>query len=198
MATTNMVTAEKIRTDMEEANRNAIIKSITDIHKSLVIDYAEQATKLPESVFKEVFLPYFIGQKNFQDDEDMLQGWIGIAGNPMKSVDVYSDTTRKILFRVPPLADVSVINVITSRGANLSNIFSNFELHSGQHPAAGRNYIYSALAEKYKTLTQNSELHEEHLSQWNIILDYYNLNTKTNDTTMINKNNSAEDDLVYD
>lgn len=65
--------------------------------------------KLPETIFKEYFLPYFAGKVIPNERDDRAAQWIGIAGNPTREVDLI-DNSGKVVLTVPSLFDTHSLN----------------------------------------------------------------------------------------
>src|SRR3990167_8751263 len=84
-----------------------------DAFKELVTE--SEPNKLPEHLFVQNFLPYFCGELDINTNKDVLPYWYSIAGSASKEVEII-DSSGKPIYRVPALADNSVIEPKKKRG----------------------------------------------------------------------------------
>ena len=66
-----------------EMKTRMMTEAITSTFDQLVVEPMKNAAKLPESIFVGLFLPYFKGEKNINDGQNVLAQWYSIAGSPL-------------------------------------------------------------------------------------------------------------------
>lgn len=106
------------------------------------LDVAEQAeiASIPESLFVQMFLPFFSGERVVEGDE-LPAKWIALAGNPFKPVQVFSESTREILYTVPPFFDEGAFTVSNRKTGNINDMVKKVADLSLIHPTQGQNYF---------------------------------------------------------
>jgi hypothetical protein len=137
--------------------RKAFSESIGQIDPAFEKDFindlanavSEPLKRIPEPVFREIFLPYFTGDKLPDRSNDAISHWVGLVGSATSEAEVVN-TRGDVIFRVPALYDTTVINssASKSRGASFSAIFDQYEDNSKIHKDMARGYLANALAEK--------------------------------------------------
>ncbi len=71
---------------------------LDDITNALAEAETETMAVVPESVFKEIYLPVFSGQVI---NNRVIQVWLHMVGGPLRRVRVVNDATGEVLFVVP-------------------------------------------------------------------------------------------------
>lgn len=175
------------------------VKDSIDFHfDALVVKPNREINKLPESIFIQVFLPFFCGEKLITDEKDILVKWVSIAGAPTKEVQIIDDNGND-LFIVPPLMDSTIIDIKNEgQGQPFLSIISNYELHKNQLPVVGENYLKNSIDERMKTLTKDSTAHELNEKQWNNIFIRYNKIDGPNADESSDTNKLSDDEISYD
>jgi hypothetical protein len=177
---------------------NEQIKVSIDYHfDQLVVKPYLEISKLPESVFIQAFLPFFSGERNIDEQPEILINWIAIAGNPTKEVQVVDDSGT-VLFTVPPIMDTTCIDYKNDgKGQSIANIIANYELHKGQLPVVGKNYLDGTLDNRMRTLTKNSDVLSTNENRWNSIFIKYG---KIKDTSVQEDKSGhlSDDEIEYD
>lgn len=87
---------------------NALAKEISTEIRAIARDleiFSKERNRIPERVFKEMFLPMFAGVERNFPNAVQPQDWVDIAGGNAKEVEVH-DHTGKTLFVVPPLVNL--------------------------------------------------------------------------------------------
>lgn len=150
-------------------------KISTDFDKSfdaLLQIEAMNRTKIPEELFKGVFLGLFANLEH-QHPEATIQNWIGIAGSPFNAVDVVAN--NQVIFTVPPIFSKDAIKPQElNRGEPLSHVVAIAEKLSMRSPIEGQNYIDNKYAAASRKL-QNGVDRLAYAKEWNAILKRYNL-----------------------
>lgn len=150
-----------------------LIKQGEEHYKNLVEELNEDLVKLPETVFKNVFLPVFNGTRVLTDTDDVLKSWVGIAGAPGKEVQI-TDNVGNELFKVPPLFDSSFIDSgNVNKGEQLSRLMSSYDLHKNVLPLIGDNFLYKEMPGRISSLVNPSVPNKEHEQRWQAIFDRY-------------------------
>ncbi len=142
------------------------------IYDALVVN--APVNVLPEHIFREVFLPYFIGEKNLVQDSNALNTWIAIAGNPGNCVDIINDA-NEVLFRVPPLFPTDFINNTPEKPLPYDGIIHQYENHAAVFPEMGKRFLSQALDYTKKTVVSENNNVDKYKEMWNKIFEYYNI-----------------------
>lgn len=129
--------------------------------------------RIPEDVFKHHFLNYFTGHGKVEPSRNIIAEWVSVAGSVTNSVDVFDQTTKEILFTVPPIMDTS--NIRTKKEGNKTMIELNLE-HSivkNSFPGAGARFVNTTMVEKAKSLVGGTLDTTKAEQQWIAIHDRY-------------------------
>lgn len=132
-----------------------------NIVTTLVEDEREAAdepkTVLPESVFVEFFLPYFIELARTQNDtqndkklaknfnDNLLGKWIDMAKGPYNEVDVM-DNAGNIIFTVPALFSKNVVMMENVKSFDFLNMTRTYNRKLSVNPTQATNYLYSSFS----------------------------------------------------
>lgn len=176
-----------------------LVKDSIDLnYKLLVEDPAKELNQLPENIFVNYFLPFFCGERSFNDNPELLATWIGIAGNPTKEVQII-DQSGKTLFNVPSVVDTSFIDVNNERrGQPFFSIIANYELHKNQLPVVGENYLKNTMEQRYDTLTKDSSTHAVNEKRWTDIFVRYDKVKAKVTTEQVRSDKLSDDEISYD
>jgi hypothetical protein len=129
---------------------------------------------IPESVFVNLFLPYFSGEDRELEKNNTVVNWISIAGTPMKEVKVVSDTTGELLFKVPSIYDTSIIDVTRKDNENsYSEIALGTDMNSRNIKSSGDKYFAEEMSKKIDNMASNGNVVSESTVVWNSILSRY-------------------------
>lgn len=126
---------------------------------------------LPESIFKNYFLPHFLGMVNDQPSVKWMAEWVSISGTPMSEVTIIDDVTRQPLFRVPPIFNTTTLYLHKSEG-DLGDIFKRYGNISNNNPTSGLNFLIDALNKKQIDLATSID-HGGILDRWVAIIKRY-------------------------
>jgi len=172
--------------DKEEQARIKDLKDKADfISKNMAT--TDMYNRIPESVFVNYFLPFFIGQR--QSDTWVIE-WISIAGTPMLPVYVIDDVTKEILYTVPGYLDTSGI-INDNKNLSLSAIIERYiMIENNGIPMQSRAFLAKNLNEYEKAIT--GDISRNTINQWYHILQRYNLLPQASETVS-NPNNSLDD-----
>lgn len=166
--------------------------------KNLVLELNNDVSKLPEVVFKSVFLPIFNGTRVLTDTDEILKSWVGIAGAPGKEVEII-DNSGNALFRVPPIFDSSFIDSGNANGGKqLSQIMSAYDLHRSVLPVVGENFLTKEIPQRVESLANDITPNKINEQRWQEIFDRYDETVKDKNTSTAAKpGDVGDDDMVF-
>ncbi len=113
---------------------------IDKISAALAKDEEVNGPVIPESLFVQMFLPFFAGNRVVEADE-LPAKWIGLAGSPFTAVRVFHDVTREILYTVPPFFDEGAFQVSNRKNGNINDMVKKVADLSLIHPNQGAAYF---------------------------------------------------------
>lgn len=162
-----------------------------DFINGILEDIAEPTVRVPEPVFREIFLPYFIGEKEASSKEQAIAHWMGLVGSCSEPAEVV-DLRGEVLFKVPPMYDTARINVNRGEGRStpFAAIFEVYEDQSKIHPNLGNRFLAEELAKKATQALPG--IKTEH--SWIPVLKYYKLLPE--DAVSNTTAQPSDDDLV--
>lgn len=141
-------------------------------HATLVTNSVN--AKLPESIFKQLFLPILSAQATIENNTNLYKYWVSVAGSPSASIDVVSDQDRStVLFTLPPVINTSQINHFPG-STPISEITINAQMHSKHIPIEGTRYEAKHMSEKAKEIRGNSS-HQNTREQLITIMGRYGI-----------------------
>jgi len=178
----------KIDEESERAFINDLIDAVTTPPK-----------KIPEPVFREIFLPYFTGERKPDPNNSAIAHWIGLVGSASDPADIV-DVKGDVLFQVPPMYDSSVIDTRrNSKDAkNFATIFSVYEEEARVHPALGKKFLVEELSKK-ADVTIPEDMAEKSKYSWDPVLKYYKLIPDTPEKGKVQENQTpGDDDLEFE
>lgn len=186
---------KKIAEDMNNSDIKELKSTIDDLDKMLSEPVETNRAKLPESIFKNMFVEDLIKNKG--------QGVIGAkfieyAGGPYNEVDII-DNKGDTIFTCPPIYDRSSTDKKTKQ-IPFSEIAGTYELKKSRMPSEANKYmndISSSIKNSVK-VEENGNAY-----RWSVILNKYNDDAESKEDTItesININtNKVDDDLIdYD
>lgn len=141
---------------------------IDRISAALAKDEQENAPAIPESLFVKMFLPFFAGQRAVVADE-LPAKWIGLAGSPFTAVNVFNDSTREILYTVPPFFDQGAFQPSNRKTGNINDMVKKVADLSLIHPNQGVAYFNKFI----NSLELLHDRKDEALRQMQVWLDIF-------------------------
>lgn len=126
---------------------------------------------LPEHIFKDYFLPLFLGVRTDGASLNWMAQWVAIAGSPMSEVSIIDDYTNQELFRVPPIFNTTALYMTKAEG-DLGDIFKRFFDIKNNNPMAGLSFLLAGLEQKTIDLTTPID-HGGILDRWVAIIARY-------------------------
>jgi hypothetical protein len=174
MVTTNRSQLQQVADQMASVQAKQVGALANTLYTELVENI--KINTIPEIVFKEYFLEYFINVLNGKVEHSPLTlKWLELAGGPYNEVNVI-DGNNNVIFTTPglfsrPEVDNNIINQI-----NFSDIASMYIARSNRLEIDGINYLSQELS-GLKTLV-SSNTHHNYL-KWKLIFDRYTTNKST-------------------
>lgn len=130
---------------------------------------------IPESLFVNYFLPYFIG--NNTNNNNWVMEWISIAGSPMVEVGILKDNTNEVLYYVPSILNTNNV-LLHKQDGDISDIFNRYEQINNNIPIQGLNFLIKALNSKNTELLAKVNFDEIN-KRWINIFQRYNIVTQS-------------------
>ncbi len=161
----------------EEAKQLQLSQAQNDINKCYNAIVGKQDRRIiPEDLFVKEFLPYFAGEKSFNEGDNVLANWITVAGTPFAEVNVI-DQEGNTVVTVPGLTTTLQHNLTERAGTPLSDIVVQAEIIGSQQQVLGNRYLNNKLDEKQKEIirTVMPEVLEPIKTQWDAIFKHYNI-----------------------
>lgn len=162
----------------QEMKQQMMKEAIGSAFEELVAEPMRNPAKLPEHIFKNVFLPYFSGQKPIEGT-DILAHWYSIAGSPLLEVAVIDDS-GVTLFNVPPIQRTSIYNPMANSAKSgakvemsIGEISAFAERLSTTIPQRGANFQERAMEDKLEQITTVDEALNDDQKRWEDILARY-------------------------
>lgn len=150
---------------IDEENERQFIRGMIDAIQ-------EPPVKIPEAVFREIFLPYFIGSKIPDANSNPVAHWAGLVGGATEPADVI-DVKGDVIYRVPPLYDTARIDAgKADKGLGFAAIFETYRDQASVHAALGINYLIEQLTNKADKNLPSGTGEDK---GWETILRHYNL-----------------------
>lgn len=186
--------------DVDRANRltAALTQIDTEADRVFIDEIAEAIhednPKIPEPVFRELFLPAFANpDKDTKIEKDnFLSHWIGLVGSPTTEVDLVN-MKGDVVLTIPPIFDSSAINENTTTASRIKSIFLNL---------AEDTFPQRALSEFQESSTAelNAMIKEDRtpqINRWGKVFEHYGLIKESVTPTTNKDTNNAIDDFDF-
>lgn len=159
---------EKFNSQMQDGQREDAKLFINEMIENIT----EPKKKIPEPVFREIFLQYFTGERPMKKGEEAVAHWMGLVGSPTESAEVV-DIKGDVLFEVPPMYDSSRINSYRDKNdrLNMGAVFAQYVEQAAILPALGHKALVEGLAGQTKYIKPV----DENSPSWDKVLAYYGL-----------------------
>ena len=175
-----------------EKSEKVIGNIIKDIRNGIV---EREINKMPESVFKEFFLPYFNGEEEITNDNHIIAKWVEFSGGVYNPVDIV-DNSGEIITRIPQLIKNSDTNRDKSNSIDYSTIVSEFNLRSKRSSVAGDAYLDKTLNVVGKTIIEDESGSK---SDWAKALKVFKTQSVNKRKSSVTKNDDDLSDMLeYD
>lgn len=202
MSTPNKPTVEELTQSMLKTLHNDDQQSNREFIDDVMDQIATPPAQIPEAVFRELFLPYLIGEKSPVSgagddgvDRNPIAHWIGLVGSASEPANVV-DAKGEVVFQVPPMYDSSQINT-TGRAKdahNFETIFTVFAEESRISPARGGHYLIDQLSRKASVELGSDTPPAQ---SWRPVLEYYHLLPKEGEKAEPSSKAVSDDDLDF-
>lgn len=162
-----------------------------------VLDAIQTPPKqIPEPVFKEIFMPYLIGDKVPTAENDVIAHWVGLVGSAVDPAEIIN-TKGDVLFTVPPVYDTSDLTTVRSeKGMAFATIFEHYQDQSKIHGAIGKRFLVEELSNKAALDIPPSPAEGR---GWLPALEYYGLVKRGTQSAQASVNQTpGDDDLEFD
>lgn len=191
-------TLKQIAANLQNEDMAVLKANIDDLDKALEQDSFMVKAKLPEQLFKEVFLPAITGVD--KNGGVAVMKYIEYAGGPYREVDVV-DKNGKTLFTCPPMYNRS--DTKNNNNIPYSQIASTYELKKARMANEANRYMQDVAG----GISRNIVIEESSSEfKWNKIVERYTLpsnqeqSISDNIESVANDNeNKIDDDMInYD
>lgn len=154
----------------------------------------EDNPKIPEPVFRELFLPAFANpDKDTKIEKDnFLSHWIGLVGGPTTEVDLVN-MKGDVILTVPPIFDSSVLNESTTTAARIKSVFLNLAEDTFQQRAL-HEFQENSTKELNALLKSDREVQ---VNRWAKVFEHYGLIKEGSVNKPQSNNNNAIDDFDF-
>jgi hypothetical protein len=175
-------------------NRDALARAKADINMAFSALVTEvPRAKLPEHIFKNLFLPVLSGAVNVEEADRIYVYWISVAGSPTAEIDVI-DTKNNVLFTLPPVINSEMINSVDRRTA-LQDIYTEGKLRENNLPILGQQYLIPRLGNKVQEFLSSTT--DDRAIKITEILARYDIKPKNTEVKQVTAVIDDDDDLVY-
>lgn len=182
-----------MREELKQANVD-----IAAAHDALVDK--QDRRNLPESIFKEEFLPYFAGQKDIRDQPNVLEQWMTVAGNAFAEVNLI-DQSGKVTAIVPGISSTLHLQ-ISSGSVNLSDACRQSQLVGSQIPALGVRFFQGALDARQQELVDSivPDTINVAKTKWEAVFNHFgvDLTAKTENAITSKEEQRLDDDVSFE
>lgn len=155
---------------------------------------------IPEETFK-TFLPYLRDGQVESNGVNLEAGWVDIAGNMMNEVTVV-DTSNRVLFHVPPVLDVSLVDARVSmfQEGGIQQAMRDNQRLAHNMPVIAAEQLRRDLAEAgAKLINPENPFHKQQTERWKAIFQHYDgVSKPTKETTEESRDDGFELDLSED
>lgn len=181
--------------DIADKQSSALAKTasveINRIHEDLKSSVKKEV--LPEGVFKEYFLAYFMNPEQHKDSP-LLSKWLELSGGPYNEVDILDDTSGKVLYTVPSIMVRPNVDFKAMAGYNFGHIASTYFMKKNITEAQATNYLNTALAGIPEHIQVDAR---RHIAMWATIFERYN-NVSNSKKPTVDKNSRAVDLGIFE
>lgn len=164
---------DRMMSSMEGINE----KEASDFINEFLETVQEPVKRVPENVFREIFLPVFAGtgQGREKDTQNFIAHWCGIVGSGYSEAEVYN-IRGELLFKVPPIFNSENIHAETQKGGSKSYeaIFNQYIDDAAVNQTRARHEIAARMANRLETVIDTAKP-DSAVEQWDIIFKHYGL-----------------------
>lgn len=167
MAEGNNVDSRRQR--LLDALRGSDLSIAEEVFKGMGDILNPEPVKIPEPVFREIFLPVFTAPLEHMP-ENALANWAGLTNNSTASV---VNHLGEEIFQVPPVFNTAAINVDNREGASYSAFYQDFSENAQVNPMMSQMELIERVDHRLETNINNEKAQDT--SAWQKIFAHYGL-----------------------
>lgn len=172
------------------------MQRVMEFSRQQLLENVERAV-LPEHLFRQHFLPFFLGNTNPDPKNEVVAAWIGIAGAPTAEVDIIDDA-RNVLFTTPAIFSTASLNtdINTHRSQRLRDLcldVAHQELSLAPLAAAT---LARGLQQKADDIVQPSQTSQDEMTKWRKIYEFYKLPLPNQQKQTASQAQALDDDEI--
>lgn len=165
-----------------------------DFITEMMTQIKEPNRRIPENVFREIFLPVFAGLDPDMEKrtQEFTAHWAGVVGSAMEPADVV-DVQGNKLFTVPPLYDSSRL-MVDEKGSGTGSyrhIFGSLIENASVNPTAAAGEFSAAASDKLNRIIKSEPLTN---NPWGEVFSFYGLIEKQDSVPAANSGSTTLDD----
>lgn len=146
-----------------------------EFSRQQLLENVERAV-LPEPLFRQHFLPFFLGNVAPGPNNEVVSAWIGIAGAPTAEVDIIDDA-RNVLFTAPAIFSTTSLNtdISTHRSQRLRDLYLDVAHQELSLAPLAAGTLARGLQQKVSDIVQPVKTSQEELDKWRKIYEFYKI-----------------------
>jgi len=184
--------ADKLRDNNINNTKSYIDQTYNELVDTKIIN------TLPEWVFLEYFLDYFMNGGANQTDQPLYYKWVELSGSVYNEVNVI-DGDGTVLYTVPPLMVNPIEFIDNFENVNFEDIMANYNLRTNRTPIDGIKYLNGAIGGMGDLIVPENNALELITARWINIFNRYRDNSVNNNTdNKLSVNNNIGDFIDYD
>jgi hypothetical protein len=177
------MTTENRTERMLERMQSVDLEEASSFIQDLTNQIAEPIRRVPENVFREVFLPVFAGldPELEKRTQEFAAHWAGVVGSAMEPAEIV-DVQGNKLFTVPALVDTSRLNqssFVVGKDS-FRSIFGNLIETAAIHPQMAVGEFTAAASKRLDTTIKQGQSSS---NPWEEVFSYYGLVQKKEENT---------------
>lgn len=162
--------AGEIIARMAEQEKDDALAFINETYAA--VTEATPPKRVPEPVFREIFLPFFTGEREASESEDAICSWMGLVGGGGAEA-VVCDPAGNVLFTVPPIYDTSLVSLKLSDKGGINGVIREYVDTREQNARLANTVLTNGLAQSL--VSSVPEPASTKPSAWEPIFRHYNL-----------------------
>ena len=167
-----------------------------EFSRQQLLENVERAV-LPEHLFRQHFLPFFLGNSNPGPNNEVVAAWIGIAGAPTAEVDIIDDA-RNVLFTAPAIFSTTALNtdINTHRSQRLRDLYLDVAHQELSLAPLAAATLARGLQQKVEDIVQPTQTSQDELSKWRKIYEFYKIPLPNQAQQNAQQQQSLDDDEI--
>lgn len=169
------LTSESVAAAADKMVLDEINRQIVQVAKEVNEVTEERIPSIDETMFREVFLPFFARDEDRKYPQVHLGTWIrGVAGNQFQKVHIVNKD-HQVILTVPPMYDREAMKTINPRDRNLKGMYhvvrTTLDLSKRSTHEAERYFTFNSKGRVFKDDIKIRKL--RHAIEWNKIFEYF-------------------------